>query len=319
MGLSKTAKIYVAGHSGMVGSAIVRRLKRGGYHNLCTAPHAELDLTDQRSVFEFLSDEKPDFIFIAAAKVGGILPNSTHRAEFIYDNLAIEANLIHGAFKAGIDRLCFLGSSCIYPRECPQPIKEEFLLSGPLEETNKSYAIAKIAGISLCESYNDQYGTDYWVLMPSNLYGPKDNFDLEASHVLPALIRKVHEAKSTESPTISVWGSGNPRREFLHVDDLADACVFLMEKDTTGSVFNVGSGSDLTIKELAETVCSIIGFKGDIIYDNERPDGTPQKLLDSSRLQKLGWTATTSLRDGIEQTYASYLEGFAKYKNFDGN
>lgn len=309
MALSKTDKIYVAGHSGMVGSAIVRRLNRGGYHNLCLAPHSELDLTDQRGVFEFLSEEKPDFIFIAAAKVGGILANSSHRAEFIYDNLAIEANLIHGAFKAGIDRLCFLGSSCIYPRECPQPIKEEFLLSGPLEDTNKSYAIAKIAGISLCESYNDQYGTDYRVLMPSNLYGPKDNFDLETSHVLPALIRKVHEAKSTESPTISVWGSGNPRREFLHVDDLADACVFLMERDTTGSVFNVGSGSDLTIKELAKIVCGIIGFKGEIIFDKEKPDGTPQKLLDSSRLRKLGWTATTSLRDGIQQTYASYLEG----------
>jgi GDP-L-fucose synthase len=305
--MDRAAKIYVAGHRGMVGSALVRRLTAGGYTNILTRTHAELDLLDQSATREFLCREKPDFIFIAAAKVGGIHANNTLRADFIYQNLMIEANLIHGAHQAGIQRLCFLGSSCIYPRDCPQPIKEEYLLTGPLEPTNEPYAIAKIAGIKLCESYNRQYGRKYFSVMPTNLYGPNDNYDLANSHVLPALIRKAHEAKQNEDTELVVWGSGKPRREFLFVDDLADACFFLMECGVQQGIFNVGCGEDLTIRDLAETVKSVIGFNGRIAFDATKPDGTPRKLLDVCRLRDLGWSSRISLQDGIKRAYEDYL------------
>jgi len=303
MHIDKAAKIYVAGHLGMVGSAIVRRLRAGGYEHLVTRTHAELDLQDQRAAFNFLAREKPDFIFAAAARVGGILANNTHRAEFLYQNLVMEANLIHGAWLAGVRRLLFLGSSCIYPRDCPQPIREEYLLSGPLEQTNEPYAIAKIAGLKLCEAYNRQYGTAYAAVMPTNLYGPNDNYDLSNSHVLPALLRKAHEARLRGDGRLVVWGSGTPRREFLHVDDLADACVFLMERDEPQALCNVGTGTDVSIRELAETIMDVVGFSGELVFDTGKPDGTPRKLLDVSRLARLGWRARTGLRDGIEQTY----------------
>lgn len=300
------AKIYVAGHRGMVGSALVRRLARGGYKKIITRSHGELDLTAQSAVMDFLNREQPDYIFLAAAKVGGIHANNTFRAEFIYQNLMIEANIIHGAYAAGINRLMFLGSSCIYPRECPQPIKEEYLLTGPLEQTNEPYAIAKIAGIKLCEAYNRQYGTQYVSVMPTNLYGPNDNYDLQTSHVLPALVRKAHEAKLNGARRLEVWGSGTPRREFLYVDDMADACVFLMERGTPGGVFNVGTGADITIRELAESIKDVVGFGGELVFDPTKPDGTPRKLLDVSRLADAGWRATTPLRRGIELAYESY-------------
>jgi GDP-L-fucose synthase len=305
--MNRDAKIYVAGHRGMVGSALVRRLQQAGYANILVRTHAELDLLDQAAAHAFLAKEKPDFIFIAAAIVGGINANNTLRADFIYQNLMVEANLIHGARLAGIQRLCFLGSSCIYPRDCPQPIKEDYLLTGPLEQTNEPYAIAKIAGIKLCESYNRQYGTQYFSVMPTNLYGPNDNYDLAQSHVLPALIRKAHEAKQRGDGEIVVWGSGRPRREFLYVDDLADACVFLMEKGITDSFYNVGVGEDVTIRELAETVMSVVGFSGSIAFDSTKPDGTPRKLLDVSRLRDIGWQAHTSLRDGIALAFQDFL------------
>jgi GDP-L-fucose synthase len=305
--MDRTAKIYVAGHRGMVGSALVRRLNQGGYTNILTRTHAELDLLNQAATQEFLQREKPDFIFIAAAKVGGIHANNTLRADFIYQNLMVEANLIHGAYQAGVERLCFLGSSCIYPRDCPQPIKEEYLLTGPLEQTNEPYAIAKIAGIKLCESYNRQYGTRYFSAMPTNLYGPNDNYDLANSHVLPALIRKAHEAKQRGDSELAVWGSGTPRREFLYVDDLADACVFLMEQRVTDGIFNIGAGEDVTIRELAETVMSVIGFAGRIEFDSTKPDGTPRKLLDVSRLREIGWQARTPLRAGVALAYKDFL------------
>lgn len=306
--MDKDARIYVAGHRGMVGSAIVRRLQAGGYGNIVTRSHAELDLLDQRAVFDFLAAEKPDYIFLAAAKVGGIQANNTYRADFIYRNLMIEANVIHGAHLAGIDRLCFLGSSCIYPRDCPQPINEEYLLTGPLEQTNEPYAIAKIAGIKLCESYNRQYGRKFVSAMPTNLYGPNDNYDLANSHVLPALLRKTHEAKQRGDQQLVVWGSGKPMREFLHVDDMADACVFLMERNIDEGLYNVGTGTDVTIRELAETVMEAVGFKGEIVFDTSKPDGTPRKLLDVSRMKALGWQARIGLKDGIRSTYASFLE-----------
>ena len=304
--MNKHFRIYVAGHRGMVGSALVRRLSQGGYTNILTRTHAELDLLSQVATQEFLREEKPDFIFIAAAKVGGIHANNTQRADFIYQNLMIESNLIHGAFQAGVQRLCFLGSSCIYPRDCPQPIKEEYLLTGPLEQTNEPYAIAKIAGIKLCESYNRQYGRRYFSVMPTNLYGPNDNYDLAHSHVLPALIRKAHEAKQRGEGELVVWGSGTPRREFLYVDDLADACVFLMERDIGEGIFNVGTGEDVTIRELAETVMSVTGFPGRIVFDASKPDGTLRKLLDVSLMRRLGWRSRKSLRDGIELTYRDF-------------
>jgi len=299
------AKIYVAGHRGMVGSAIVRQLEAKGYNNILTRTHGQLDLLDQKAVFAFLAEEQPDYIFIAAAKVGGIQANNTYRADFIYQNLVIEANLIHGAHLAGVQRLCFLGSSCIYPRDCAQPIKEEYLLTGPLEPTNEPYAIAKIAGIKLCESYNAQYGRQYVSVMPTNLYGPNDNYDLANSHVLPALIRKAHEAKQAGSQDLVIWGSGTPKREFLYVDDMADACVFLMENNINHGIYNVGTGSDVTIRELAEAVMSVVGFQGGIVFDQTKPDGTPRKLLDVSRLEALGWQAKIPLIEGIALAYAA--------------
>jgi GDP-L-fucose synthase len=301
--MDKHGKIFVAGHRGMVGSALVRRLQAGGYANVLTASRAELDLLDQRAVHEFLTREKPDYVFIAAAKVGGIQANNVQRADFIYQNLVIEANLVHGAHLAGVQRLMFLGSSCIYPRDCPQPIREEYLLTGPLEATNEPYAIAKIAGIKLCESYNRQHGRQYVSVMPTNLYGPNDNYDLANSHVLPALIRKAHEAKLRGDAEYVVWGSGTPRREFLFVDDLADACVHLMERGWDGELVNIGTGEDVTIRELAEAVMRVVGFEGRIVFDATKPDGTPRKLLDVSRLAALGWCARTPLEEGIRLAY----------------
>ncbi|MGY4171589.1 GDP-L-fucose synthase family protein [Bradyrhizobium sp. USDA 4529] len=305
--MNKHSKIYIAGHRGMVGSAIVRRLISGGYDNLLTRGRLDLDLMDQRAVFDFLTKEKPDYIFLAAAKVGGINANNTYRAEFLYENLAIETNVIHGAWKAGIQRLLFLGSSCIYPRDCAQPIKEEYLLTGSLEATNEPYAIAKIAGIKLCENYNQQYGTQFVAVMPTNLYGPNDNYDLNNSHVLPALIRKAHTAKIRGDQSYSIWGSGSPRREFLFVDDMADACVFLMEHDEiVDGLFNIGTGEDITIRELADLVNNVVAFQGEIALDPAKPDGTPRKLLDVTRMERMGWRARTGLRDGITKTYADY-------------
>jgi len=306
--MDRKAKIFVAGHRGMVGSAIVRRLNSGGYANLLLRTRQELDLLDQRAVREFLARERPDYIFLAAAKVGGIQANNVYRAEFIYQNLAIEVNLIHGAWQAGVARLLFLGSSCIYPRECPQPIREDYLLTGPLEQTNEPYAIAKIAGIKLCESYNRQYGMHCVSVMPTNLYGPNDNFDLATSHVLPALMRKAHEAKLAGAAAMQVWGSGRPRREFLHVDDLADGCVFLMEKEIADGLFNIGTGTDVTIRELARMVAEVVGYEGELVFDASMPDGTPRKLLDVSRMRDLGWTARIRLEEGIRHAYQWYLD-----------
>ena len=300
------AKIFVTGHRGMVGSAIVRRLRAAGHANLLLRTHAELDLLDQRAVHDFLQQERPDYIFIAAAKVGGIQANNQYRADFLYQNLMIEANLIHGAHSAGVQRLMFLGSSCIYPRDCPQPIKEDYLLTGPLEPTNEPYAIAKIAGIKLCESYNLQHGRQYICAMPTNLYGPNDNYDLATSHVLPALIRKAHDARERGDSEYVVWGSGAPRREFLHVDDLADACVHLMHSSYDGPLLNVGTGEDVTIRELAESVMQVVGFNGRIVFDSSKPDGTPRKLLDVSRMTALGWRARTELREGIASAYTDF-------------
>jgi GDP-L-fucose synthase len=305
--IDKAAKIYVAGHRGMVGSAIARRLSADGYTNLLTRSRAELDLIRQADVEAFLAAERPEYIFMAAARVGGIHANNTYRAEFIYENLIVEANLVHAAWKAGVRRLLFLGSSCIYPRECPQPIREDYLLSGPLEPTNEPYAVAKIAGIKLCESYNRQHGTQYVSVMPTNLYGPNDNYDLATSHVLPALIRKAHEARLRGDRELVVWGSGRPRREFLHVDDLADACVFLMEAGIGDGIYNVGCGEDVTIAELAETIMRVVGFDGRLAFDASKPDGTPRKLLDVGRMRALGWRARIGLEDGLRRTYADYL------------
>jgi GDP-L-fucose synthase len=306
--LDKNATIFVAGHLGMVGSAICERLREDGFKNLILKTRAELDLTNQAAVREFLEATKPDYIFAAAAKVGGIVANNTFRAEFIYENLMIEANLVHSAKLAGINRMMFLGSSCIYPRDCPQPIKEEYLLTGPLEPTNEPYAIAKIGGIKLCENYNNQYGTQYVSVMPTNLYGPNDNYDLMNSHVLPALIRKSHEAKTSGSQKVVVWGTGMPRREFLYVEDMADACVFIMKSGVSEGMMNIGCGNDVTIKELAETVMNVVGFEGEVVFDSSKPDGTPRKLLDVSKLARLGWQAKTSLEEGIRKSYSAYLE-----------
>ena len=301
------AKIFVAGHRGMVGSAIERRLRAGGYRNVVMRSRNELDLLDQRAVHTFLAEQRPDYIFIAAAKVGGIQANNVQRGEFLFENLQIQNHLIHGAHLAGVQRLMFLGSSCIYPRDCPQPISEDYLLTGPLEPTNEPYAIAKIAGIKLCESYNRQYGRQYVSVMPTNLYGPNDNYDLGTSHVLPALIRKAHEAKLRGDSELVVWGSGTPRREFLYVDDLADACVFLMERGHDGALLNLGTGQDVTIAELAQTVMDVVGFEGRIVFDASKPDGTPRKLLDVSRMAALGWRARTLLREGIALAYADMM------------
>ena len=305
--MTTNAKIFVTGHRGMVGSALVLNLQAKGYKNVLTRTHSELDLLNQRAVLDLLAQERPDYIFIAAAKVGGINANNQYRADFLYQNLQIECNLIHGAHQAGVQRLMFLGSSCIYPRDCPQPIKEEYLLTGPLEPTNEPYAIAKIAGIKLAESYNRQFGRQYVSVMPTNLYGPNDNYDLANSHVLPALLRKAHEAKLHGDEEFVVWGTGSPRREFLFVDDLAEACVHLMREGYDGPLVNVGTGEDVTIRELAETVMDVVGFGGRIVFDSSKPDGTPRKLLDVSRLAALGWQARTSLREGISKAYAAYL------------
>ncbi|MDE7548091.1 GDP-L-fucose synthase [Acetobacter fabarum] len=304
--VSKSAKIFVAGHRGMVGSAILRRLKQGGYTNLLTRTHAELDLMNQQDVLAFMQQEKPQYVFMAAAKVGGIHANNTYRGEFIYNNLMIEANVIDSCYRAGVERAFFLGSSCIYPRDCPQPIREEYLLTGPLEHTNEPYAIAKIAGIKMCDAYNSQYGTRFVSLMPTNLYGPNDNYDLTTSHVLPALLRKTFEAMQSGADEVVVWGSGNPRREFMHVDDLADACVFMLEQNVEDQLYNVGSGSDVTIRELAELICRLLSFSGTLRFDSTKPDGTPRKLLDVSRLEKLGWKASISLEAGIANVTASF-------------
>lgn len=311
--MDKDAKIYVAGHRGLVGSAIKRSLEAKGYTNIIFRSHQELDLTNQQATKDFFELEKPDYVFLAAAKVGGILANSTYPAEFIYQNLMIATNVIHASYENNVKKLLSLGSSCIYPKFAPQPMKEEYLLTGGLEETNEAYAIAKIAAIRLCKHYNQQYGTNFMSVMPTNLYGPNDNFDLKTSHVLPALIRKFHDAKINNDPYVVVWGTGKPRREFLHVDDMADACIYLMEnfnaKDI-GEFVNIGVGKDSTIAELVELIREIVGFKGEIRYDASKPDGTPQKLQDVTRLESLGWKARISLRDGIRETYEWYTNKY---------
>lgn len=307
--MNRKDKIYIAGHRGMAGSAIKRNLEERGYHNLITRTRSELDLTNQQAVKNFFETQRPEYVFLAAAKVGGILANSTYPAEFIYENLMIEANVIHSSYTTGVKKLLFLGSSCIYPRLAPQPLKEEYLLTGELEVTNEAYAVAKIAGIRMCKHYNQQYGTNFISAMPTNLYGPNDNYDLETSHVMAALIRKFHDAKMNNAPQVVVWGTGTPRREFLHVDDMADACVYLMENydaSDLGELVNIGLGEDVTIRELAEMMGDIVGYSGEIVYDTTKPDGMPQKLLDVSRLRELGWGARISLRDGIKQAYDWY-------------
>ncbi|MDR1378401.1 MAG: GDP-L-fucose synthase [Synergistaceae bacterium] len=301
------AKIYVAGHRGLVGSALVRRLKQAGYHNFVFRTSVELDLRDQAATRDFFELERPDYVFLAAAKVGGIHANSAYPADFIYDNLIIEANVIHESYRTGVRKLLFLGSSCIYPRLAPQPMSETVLLTGELEPTNEPYAIAKIAGIKLCQSYNRQYGANFISVMPTNLYGPGDNFDLENSHVLPAMICKFHEAKATHAPAVQLWGTGTPRREFLYVDDMADACLFLMERQECPQIVNIGTGTDLTIKELAKKIAQIVGYEGDITWDSSKPDGTPRKLLDVSMLQGMGWTHQVELEEGVKKTYEDAL------------
>jgi GDP-L-fucose synthase len=306
--MEKTSKIYVAGHRGLVGSAIERKLRLKGFTNVLCRSHKELDLTRQRAVEDFFQKEKPEYVFLAAAKVGGILANSKYPAEFIYSNLSIQTNVIHSAYKNGVSKLLFLGSSCIYPKRCPQPMKEEYLLSGYLEPTNEPYAIAKIAGIEMCRAYNKQYGTKFVSVMPTNLYGPNDNFDLESSHVLPALLKKFHHAKERGEKEVEVWGTGNPRRELMHVDDLADACLFLMQISKNLDLVNVGTGKDMTIRDLAEMVARVTGFKGNMRFDPSRPDGTPVKCLNVSRFNKLGWYAKIEIEQGIRETYEWYLK-----------
>ncbi len=304
--MKKNSKIYVAGHRGLVGSAIIRSLVKQGYNNLVTKTRQELDLLDSVAVANFFQKEKPEYVFLAAAKVGGILANNTYPANFIYENLTIQNNIIHNAYLNKVKKLLFLGSSCIYPKFAKQPIKEEYLLSGKLEPTNKAYAIAKIAGIIMCESYNKQYNTNFISVMPTNLYGPNDNFDLKNSHVVPALIRKFHEAKINNKNKVVLWGTGCPRREFLYVDDLAEACIFLMNNYNESEIINIGTGKDISIKELAGIIKNVVGFEGKIVWDTSKPDGTPRKLLDVSRLNKLGWKYKVSLKKGIELTYNWY-------------
>ena len=318
MTMQPNSKIYIAGHRGLVGSALIRRLAAGGYANLLTRTHAELDLTNQAATEAFFAQEKPDYVFLAAAKVGGILANNTYPADFIYQNLAIQTNIIHAAYKNQAKRLLFLGSSCIYPRDCPQPMKEEYLLTGPLEPTNRPYALAKIAGIEMCHAYNRQYGTQYLAVMPTNLYGPDDNYDLNNSHVIPALIRKFHEAKQQGDKKVVVWGTGTPRREFLYSEDMADACVYLMNlpddkfspllTPDASPLVNIGVGEDVTIRELAEIVQQVVGFTGSISFDTTKPDGTPRKLLDVTRLHSLGWRAKTSMQAGLAKTYQDFTQ-----------
>ncbi len=307
--MEKSSKIYIAGHRGLVGSAIVRTLTKQGFTNLLTRTSKELDLTNQASVTEFFAAEKPGYVFLAAAKVGGIMANKLYPADFIYHNLQIQNNVIQNAHKNNVKKLLFLGSSCIYPKLAPQPIKEEYLLTGPLETSNDAYALAKIAGIKMCQSYNTQYGTNYISVMPTNLYGENDNFNLETSHVLPALIRRFDEAKINNAPTITLWGSGTPMREFLYVDDLAEACVHLMQTyDNSNEIVNIGTGEDVTIKDLAETIKAVVGYDGSIEWDTTKPDGTPRKLLDVSKLHSLGFRHSINLEDGIQKTYQWYKE-----------
>ena len=315
--MKRDSKIYVAGHTGLVGSAIWRKLEAKGYAHLIRKRHSELDLARQSEVESFFERERPEYVFLAGARVGGIVANNTYPAEFIYSNLAIQTNIIHASWKTGVKRMLFLGSSCIYPRDCPQPMKESFLLSGPLESTNEPYAVAKIAGIKTCQAFNRQYGTKFYSVMPTNLYGPNDNFDPEQSHVLPALIRKFHEAKVSGGEMVEIWGTGNPHREFLHVDDLADACLFIMNlEDQLFSsllsdrfpLLNVGWGTDLSIKELAMLIQMIVGYKGQVVFNPDKPDGTPRKLLDVSRMAALGWRPGISLEDGIRRTYGWAVE-----------
>ena len=320
--MQRGSRIYVAGHRGLVGSAIMRRLEASGYANLITRSHAKLDLTDQAAVGDFFRTETPEFVFLAAAKVGGILANSTYPAEFIRDNLAIQTNVIHASWRSGVTRLLFLGSSCIYPKLAPQPLKEEYLLTGPLEPTNRPYAVAKIAGIEMCWAYNRQYGTQFLAVMPTNLYGPGDNYDLSNSHVIPALIRKFHEAKVRGDKEVVVWGTGTPRREFLYSEDMADACAFLMQLPeikltplVTDSVYppliNIGCGEDLTILDLARQVQEVVGFSGNIIWDSVKPDGTPRKLMDVNKLNKLGWRPAVPLPEGLERAYTDFVHRYA--------
>jgi GDP-L-fucose synthase len=302
------AKVYVAGHRGMVGSAIVRALEAAGFNNIVTRTSAELDLRSQAQVQDFFQAEKPDYVFLAAARVGGILANDTYPADFIYDNLVIETNVIHSAHLAKVRKLLFLGSTCIYPKLAPQPLKEEYLLTGPLEPTNEWYAVAKIAGIKLCQAYRRQHGDDFISAMPTNLYGPGDNFDLEKSHVVPAMLRKMHEAKLNQEQSVTLWGTGTPLREFLHVDDLADALLFLMEHYSGEQHVNVGVGEDLTIRELAETVQKVVGYEGELVFDTSKPDGTPRKLVDTTKINGMGWQAKIGMNDGLQQAYQWFIQ-----------
>lgn len=305
--MRKKSKIYVAGHRGLVGSAILRRLKMQGFTNTICRTHIELDLTEQRAVRQFFENERPEFVFLAAAKVGGIHANDSFPADFLYENLAIQTNVIDAAYRSGVQKLVFLGSSCIYPKLAPQPIKEEYLLSGPLEPTNEAYAVAKIAGLKMCAAYRKQYGFNAISLMPTNLYGPGDNYDLETSHVIPALLRKAHQAKTSRAPSMNVWGTGSAMREFLYVDDMADATIFAMQNYEGEMPLNVGTGKDLTIKDLVTTICEVVGFRGEIEWDPSKPDGTPRKVLDVTRISELGWKTKTGLRTGLASAYEAFL------------
>lgn len=308
--MKHTSKIYVAGHTGLVGSALMKELEKQGYTNIIAATHHEVDLRNQQAVNEFFRYHKPEYVFVVAAKVGGIWANNLYPAHFIYDNVMIAANIIHAAYCVGVTKLLFLGSSCIYPRECPQPIQEDYLLSGYLEKTNQPYAVAKITGIELCHAYNRQYGTNFITCMPTNLYGPRDTFDREKSHVIPGLIAKFHQAKINHESTVTVWGSGMPRREFLFVEDLAESLIFLMNNYNGSDIINVGTGADITIKELAQLIKEIVGFEGNIIFDTSKPDGTPRKLLSVARLNNLGWYPQVSLKEGLERTYEWYKDNY---------
>lgn len=313
--MDKQAKIYIAGHRGLVGSSLVRNLETNGYTNLLLRTRAELDLLNQQAVADFFAKERPEYVFLAAAKVGGILANRDFQAEFIFENLQIQNNIIHASHVNKVKKLLFLGSSCIYPKNCPQPIKEQYLMTGELESTNDAYATAKIAGIKMCQAYRKQYGDNFIAVMPTNLYGPNDNFDLNSSHVLPALIRKFHEAKVDNASTVTVWGSGKPRREFLHVNDLAEACVFLMNNYDGCEILNIGTGKDVTIKELAEAVKAVVKFEGEIVFDVSKPDGTMKKVLDISKVEQLGWTPNIELSEGLAMTYEWFLNNFNANKN----
>lgn len=310
--MDKSSKIYIAGHRGMVGSAIRRRLEKEGFTNIIGKTSAELDLKNQQAVSDFFAAEKPEYVFLAAARVGGVVANNTFRAEFLYENVMIQNNVIHSAYVNGVKKLMFLGSSCIYPKLAPQPLKEEYLLTGLLEHTNEPYAIAKIAGIKMCDAYRSQYGCNFISVMPTNLYGPNDNYDLNNSHVLPALIRKFHEAKQNNEPTVTIWGTGSPLREFLHADDLADACYFLMQTYNEPGLINIGVGHDITIKNLAILVKEIVGYEGEIVHDLSKPDGTPRKLMDVSKLHSLGWKEKIGFREGIEKVYGEYSKSHAQ-------